>query len=66
MFDPVEAIKELVRFPSISTDSSSQEAMEGTRRCLGCGVRAGRARTATVGHRRRQRSRLRGRRQVAT
>ncbi len=40
MFDPVEAIKELVRFPSISTDSSSHEAMENTRGCLG-GILAG-------------------------
>ncbi len=35
MFDPVEAVKELVRFPSVSTDSSSHEGMEGARRSLG-------------------------------
>lgn len=35
MFDPVEAVKELVRFPSISTDSSSEEGMEGVRQSLG-------------------------------
>ncbi len=35
MFDPVEAVKELVRFPSVSTDSSCNEGMEGARRSLG-------------------------------
>ena len=35
MFDPVEAVKELVRFPSVSTDSSCHEGMEGVRRSLG-------------------------------
>lgn len=34
MFDPIEALKELVRFPSISADSTAAEGMAGARQWL--------------------------------
>ena len=34
MFDPVEKLKEHLRFPSVSTDSKFKEGMDGSRRFL--------------------------------
>ncbi len=35
MFDPVETLKEFVRFPSVSTDSTQREGMKGARDYIG-------------------------------
>jgi acetylornithine deacetylase/succinyl-diaminopimelate desuccinylase-like protein len=32
MFDPVEKLKEFIRFPSVSTDSKFKEGMAGAQR----------------------------------